>query len=203
VVKFYNNRELSDRLGFNLSRWKRWSREFLPPDPLAGQQAGYARQYYVDHAFTVYLGGHLVADLGFSIPQARWILSECRGWMKTCGFHFDPRGNRKPRKGIDAHIKSYALHILVSSEQRLTLFARGTIGRIDYEYEGYPVVKSVHVDQSISPANGLQTESLEAGTEKILRLTDLLAQFRKTLDPDGDFFPGLAENQVVRLKAED
>ena len=78
MVKFYNNRELSDKLGVNLARWKRWSREFLPPDPLAGKQAGYARQYYVEHAFIVFLGGQLVADLGFSIPQARWILSESR-----------------------------------------------------------------------------------------------------------------------------
>jgi len=193
VVKFYNNRELSEKLGINLARWKRWSREFLPPDPLAGQQAGYARQYYVDHAFVVYLGGQLVADLGLSIPQARRILSESRDWMKTRGFHFDPRGNRQPRKGIDAHVKSYALHILVSAEQHLTLFARGHIGRIDYEYEGYPVVKSVYVDQPISPRKQTNTESIETGSEKILRISDLLEQFRKTLDPDGEYFPGLVE----------
>jgi len=202
MVKFYNNRELSDKLDVNLARWKRWSREFLPPDPLAGQQAGYARQYYVDHAFVVYLGGHLVADLGFSIPQARWILSESRDWMKTRGFHFDPRGHRKPRKGIDAHVKRYAVHILVAADQRLSLFARGHIGRIDYEYEGYPVVKSVYVDQPISPFNQKQTESFQTGSAKILRISELLEQFRKSLDPDGEHFPGLVEDQAERLKAE-
>lgn len=193
MVKFYNNRELADKLSINLARWKRWSREFLPPDPLAGQQAGYARQYYVEHAFVVFAGGHLVANLGFSIPQARWILSESREWMKTRGFHFDPRGNRKPRKGLDAHVKSYAVHILTSSDQGLTLFARGHLGRIDYEYEGYPVVKSVYVDQPISPSRQTQTQSIETGSEKILCLTALLEQFRKILDPQGEYFPGLVE----------
>ena len=45
MIRFYLNRELSDRLGIRLSRWKRWSREFLPPDPLGGLQSGFARQY--------------------------------------------------------------------------------------------------------------------------------------------------------------
>ena len=68
MIKFFTNRELSDKLGIKLAKWKRWSREFLPPDPLGGMQSGYARQYNPDQAFTVFLGGHLVADLKFSIP---------------------------------------------------------------------------------------------------------------------------------------
>ncbi len=193
MVKFYNNRELAEKFKVNLARWKRWSREFLPPDPLAGQQAGYARQYYVDHAFTVFIGGHLVADLGFSIPEARQILNESQGWMKSRGFHFDPRGNRKTRKGIDRHIKSYAIHIRASREHPFLIFARGTIGRIDYDYENFPVTKAVYVDQPISPANGAANHATGVGSKKVLLISELLAYFRKTLDPGGDFFPGLAE----------
>jgi hypothetical protein len=196
MVKFYNNRELSEMLDINLARWKRWSREFLPPDPLAGQQAGYARQYYVDHAFTVFLGGHLVSVLGFSIPEARRILDASRDWMKTRGFHFDPRGKRQPRKGIDAHVKHYALHIGIADNQGVTIFARGSIGRIDYDYEGYPVTKAVYVDQPISPANGRLAQYDATGSERVLLISNLLENFRKTLDPDGDFFPGLREDQV-------
>jgi hypothetical protein len=193
VAKFYNNRELSDKFGVNLARWKRWSREFLPPDPLAGQQAGYARQYYVDHAFTVFIGGHLVADLGFSIPEARQILNESQGWMKSRGFHFDPRGIRKPPKGIARHIKSYAIHIRVSPERQFTILARGTIGRIDYAYEGFPVTKAVYVDQWIRPANGAENRVARVGSKKVLLISELLEHFRETLDPGGDFFPGLVE----------
>ena len=60
MVKLYTNRELSEKLGINLAKWKRWSREFLPPDPLGGMQSGFARQYYFSDVFTVRLGGHLV-----------------------------------------------------------------------------------------------------------------------------------------------
>lgn len=82
MLKFYINRELSLRLGIPLSRWKRWSREFLPPDPLGGHQSGYARQYSLKDAFYVYLAGYLVSAMGFSIPEARQILLDLNGWLK-------------------------------------------------------------------------------------------------------------------------
>ena len=66
MVTFYQNRELSQKLGVKLAKWKRWSREFLPPDPLGGLQSGYARQYNLNDAFSVYLGGYLVSELKFS-----------------------------------------------------------------------------------------------------------------------------------------
>jgi hypothetical protein len=81
MLKFYLNRDLSSRLGIPLSRWKRWSREFLPPDPLGGHQSGYARQYSTKEAFLVYLGGFLVSTLGFSIPAARQILHDLTPWL--------------------------------------------------------------------------------------------------------------------------
>jgi len=82
MIKFYQNRELSEYLGIRLSRWKRWSREFLPPDPLGGMQSGYARQYNLNQAFTVYLGGHLVSVLRYSIPEAKQILIDLKEWVK-------------------------------------------------------------------------------------------------------------------------
>jgi hypothetical protein len=82
MLKFYLNRDLSRRLGIPLSRWKRWSREFLPPDPLGGHQSGYARQYSTKDAFIVYLAGFLVSALGFSIPAARQILRDLNPWLK-------------------------------------------------------------------------------------------------------------------------
>ncbi len=82
MLKYYLGRDLSERLHIPLSRWKRWSREFLPPDPLGGLQSGYARQYNVRDAFAVYLAGFLVSCPGFSIPAARRILHDLNGWLK-------------------------------------------------------------------------------------------------------------------------
>jgi hypothetical protein len=81
-MRFYSSREIASQMGLPLARWKRWSREFLPPDPLGGLQSGYARQYSLRDAFTVFLGGHLVADLGFSVPEARGILKQSDSWLR-------------------------------------------------------------------------------------------------------------------------
>jgi len=82
MLKYYLNRELSTRLEIPLSRWKRWSREFLPPDPLGGLQSGFARQYSIRDAFVVYLAGYLVSSQGYSIPEARQILHDLGGWLQ-------------------------------------------------------------------------------------------------------------------------
>lgn len=82
MLRYYSSRELSAMLQIPLNRWKRWSREFLSPDPLGGLQSGYARQFSTREAFTVYLGGFLVAGLSFSIPQARQVIKDLNGWMK-------------------------------------------------------------------------------------------------------------------------
>ena len=86
MIRYYFSRDLSRKLRIPLNRWKRWAREFLPPDPLGGLQSGYARQFSTREAFTVYLGGFLVAGLGFSIPQARQVIRDLSGWMKKSGL---------------------------------------------------------------------------------------------------------------------
>ena len=65
MIKFYTNKELSRTFSINLAKWKRWSREFLPPDPLGGLQSGYARQYNLDEAFM--LTNHIDSD--FSVTR--------------------------------------------------------------------------------------------------------------------------------------
>ena len=82
MLRFYSSRDLAHHLKIPLNRWKRWAREFLPPDPLGGLQSGYARQFSPREAFIVYLGGFLVSALGFSIPQARRVIKDLSGWMK-------------------------------------------------------------------------------------------------------------------------
>ena len=114
MIKFFQNRELSQQLGVNLARWKRWSREFLPPDPLGGLQSGYARQYNLDDAFTVYLGGYLVSELKFSIPEAKKILSDLKEWMTSHCFYYyynHINGKNSPHDTPTAH---YRIHIYLA-----------------------------------------------------------------------------------------
>lgn len=127
MIRFFTNRELAAKLCINLARWKRWSREFLPPDPLGGLQSGYARQYPPNDAVTVYLGGHLVAKLDYSIPEARQILSDLQPWLLARGLLDDyGAGSAAPipplRSSGDVHI-------------RIHPFPASTRGPIAFEYQ--------------------------------------------------------------------
>jgi hypothetical protein len=85
-IRYYLARDLAARLEVNLAKWKRWSREFLPPDPLGGLQSGFARQYSLKEAFLVALGGFLVGELKFAVPEARTILKDLGPWLKKAGY---------------------------------------------------------------------------------------------------------------------
>jgi hypothetical protein len=118
MIRFYLNRELSTMFGVKLSRWKRWSREFLPPDPLGGLQSGFARQYSLPEAFQVYLGGHLVADLKFSIPKTKIILADLKEWVTTQFFSYT-----LPEKQslVQKSVKEYRIYIFMNLEATQTV----------------------------------------------------------------------------------
>ena len=84
---YFKSKEISAILGINLAKWKRWSRDFLPPDPLGGLQSGVARQFNLRDVFKIYFGGYLVGDLCFTIPEAVRILSDLSPWLKKNGFY--------------------------------------------------------------------------------------------------------------------
>ena len=86
MIHYYTNREIAEKLKINLARWKRWSRSFLPPDPLGGMQSGYARQYAFKDVFKVFLGGHLISHLKLSVTDSRRVMADLAPWFKKNGF---------------------------------------------------------------------------------------------------------------------
>jgi hypothetical protein len=181
VIPILHSRELSRRLGINLARWKRWSREFLPPDPLAGIQSGYARQYYLDDAFRVYLGGHLVAHLHLSVPDARQVLSDLSPWMKSTGMCFDLRGQLG---GGGAGVQAYEVHLHRTSEG-FAYRIRGLIER-HLHHPGPPEVWSESWTEA-TIGNGNQTP-LQIGSNgffRTIRLSILVSRFQVLMaNPD-------------------
>lgn len=180
MIKFFTNREVSSRLNINLSKWKRWSREFLPPDPLGGMQSGFARQYSPDGAFTVYFGGHLVADMKFTIPEARQIVKDLHSWFSEKGFYFDARSNGTINQGVDQLIKRYIIFIERKKDQDKTIsFIYGIRGMISNEpvnYKSFEIIKELYVETSI----GLQPEkisTIDMNIVKTLNITDVLNGF--------------------------
>lgn len=151
---FYNSRELSNKLNVNIAKWKRWVREFLPPDPLGGLQSGYARQFNLKEAFRVFLGGYLVSALKFTIPEARQILKDLDSWLKTEGFYaLQPQNNAKAING------SHALRIYI-------------FGGVDQEFafliqriKGSEIIEQVksHVDHYDQEVMSTQEDPLSGG----------------------------------------
>jgi hypothetical protein len=112
MIRYYSSRHLADTLQIPLNRWKRWAREFLPPDPLGGLQSGYARQFSTRDAFAVYMGGFLVGCLGFSIPQARQVLKDLSAWMRKHIVDVHLFGHGGGSGGRDRSGRCFEIHIL-------------------------------------------------------------------------------------------
>ena len=180
MIKFFTNREVSKRLDINLSKWKRWSREFLPPDPLGGMQSGFSRQYSPDGAFTVYLGGHLVADLKFAIPEAKQIVTDLHSWFVEKGFYFDARSNATVTQGVERLIKKYIIFIERKKDPghaiRFLYTIRGIISNEPDHYSGFEIMKERYVETSIGlPPKRKST--IDMNIVKILNITDVLNSF--------------------------
>ena len=105
---YFNSKYLSESLNINPAKWKRWAREFLPPDPLGGYQSGFARQFSYKDAFRVFLGGYLVSQLRLTIPEARRILMDLDTWMKKQGLYSLPGDPRSSDSKAD-HVHIYDL----------------------------------------------------------------------------------------------
>jgi len=187
MIKFFTNRELSERLGIKLAKWKRWSREFLPPDPLGGLQSGYARQYNPDQAFTVFLGGHLVADLKFTIPEAIKIIKDLNKWMLEKGFFYDLRGSLVPNKGLDALIKKYIIFIRTekNSNKRVKFIytVRGIVSNEPVQQKGLEMMKKLYVETSINQPLEKNPE-IDMNVVKTLYITGILTHFVETMGLD-------------------
>jgi hypothetical protein len=189
MIKFYTNQELSHKLGINLARWKRWSREFLPPDPLGGLQSGYARQYTADQAFTVYLGGYLVGDLKFSIPEARLILLDLHNWLAEQQFYSDyTRGDPSTRDG-GRNIDYYQIAVCRSADadcggSGFFYITKGVIADELEHANGIPVRKERFVESAIN--KGKMAASIKtAASYRVINISVLRNRFLTSLDGSG------------------
>ena len=201
MIKFFTNREVSNRLDINLSKWKRWSREFLPPDPLGGMQSGFARQYSPDGAFTVYFGGHLVADLKFTIPEAKQTVTDLHTWFAEKGFYFDARSNATVNTGVGQLVKKYIIFIEREKDPDNTISfiytIRGIISNEPVNYKGFEIMKELYIETTI----GLQTKKMSAvdvNIVKTVNITDVLNNFVVRLNLNRSRYPALSSTNSSR-----
>jgi len=180
-VKYYTNRELASLFDINLAKWKRWSREFLPPDPLGGLQSGYARQYHHDDALTVYMGGHLVTDLRFSIPEAKRILSDLSLWMSEAGYYKNNVVEEKKNGGIENLITGYHVYIQfqpdISANGNGFLYTvRGIVSEKQVSVRGYPLQQIQFFEKVLVPPDAAPLPN-DSGVVRLLRMTRMYQRF--------------------------
>jgi hypothetical protein len=186
MVKFYNNKELSDHLRINIAKWKRWSREFLPPDPLGGLQSGYARQYNLREAFIVALGGHLVSFLKYSIPEARTILSDLGQWLENSNYYalngkaLDE--SYPPAAAIGWHLVYIRTNIAVKGDSAGFTYALEKIESIETGVQEGGCQRSILVKSELINALS-ETEEFLLGSDfvKFLNLAVFTKKFRQAL----------------------
>jgi hypothetical protein len=193
VIRFFKNRELSQKLGINLARWKRWSREFLPPDPLGGLQSGVARHYSIDDALTVYLGGHLVADLKFSIPEARCVLEDLRSWFGAAGVYLNGQPPEKMDDEIPLPVIRYIFFISRKMEKPdntsgFRYSMRAIVSRRTVKEKGVPIEEERFIERWLDSGNEDQPPH-DILSLKMLNITGILSRFAAKLNLPANLFP--------------
>ena len=181
MIKFYTNKELSKKFSVNLARWKRWSREFLPPDPLGGLQSGYARQYNPDEAFTVALGGHLVGDLKFTIPEAKQILIDLQQWLVDHDFYFYFSKSSKPEKNSTPEVLYYQLTISSraapgGNEHGLSYWIRGIVSVESINLHGVQLLQEHFIESSIGPKKN-ESSRMNFVSYRVLNISEFRKRF--------------------------
>lgn len=194
MLRFFSNRDLSAGLSIPLTKWKRWSREFLPPDPLGGLQSGVSRQFSVDEALIVFLGGHLVAELKTSVPEARQILLDLTPCLRDIGLFANSRIHERFRAGSTDPIVFYTIFIHRDSTEpglatRFTYTLRGEISRSSQDHGG----RTVYLERFIEERIPLSAQTLQKQLSyRTVSISAMAEFFVNALGLDKTHFPILS-----------
>ena len=185
MIKFYTNKELSQQFNINLAKWKRWSREFLPPDPLGGLQSGFARQYNPNEAFTVYLGGHLVRDLKFTIPETKKIINDLHRWLLDHNYYLNYSDADGSAELLFPEVKSYQIAIICNdasndNECEFSYVARGILTDETTNQKNKRIRQERFIIDSIGPYKS-DTSLFFAESHRVLSISNLRNKYKNLL----------------------
>lgn len=170
-MKSITLRQLAEISGHTLDTVKRWSREFLPPDPSAGRQQGRARRLSLDDAFHVYLAGYIVSDVRLSIADAKRIITDLKDWLLSKGL--TPCGERVVGRSYDIHIRRCIDPQGFFEYEAIRLIDRDVVG----EKDGETFFRDEYGSQKIFvPARGTVWIT-EAERRYVLRISSLVGSF--------------------------
>jgi hypothetical protein len=100
--------EFSKLLGIQHTKAKRYTREFLGPNPAATIQSGHARILTLQETYFVYLGAHLLSDHNFTVHESKIILDSLKPQLTEWGLF---PGDDDSFKETSSEIKSWTILI--------------------------------------------------------------------------------------------
>jgi len=194
LLKLFNNRLLSEKLQINLAKWKRWSREFLPPDPLGGLQSGYTREYNPDDAFKVFLGGFLVTELKYSIPDTKQILQDLGNWMMDNGFEYESGGDGGLSKKENPGINNFVILMVKNENGTFSYTIRGIVSTISV-FDGENHTKNErYIEKPIGCVDNIPV-TMESYKIKIINISKVLEVFVRRLDLSFKHYGALTQTE--------
>jgi len=181
------------KFNLNLAKWKRWSRAFLPPDPLGGLQSGYARQYSIDQAFCVYLGGVLVSELKFTLPEAGQILDDLKSWLGAAGIYLNAKSDQNL---IDRQLKPIRQCLIFvaaidTAQNGRAQFGYAMTGKLSAKPVAFETKnRNTHTSVTYAIADLSAITDDNPWTHlRVLNMSNILAEFVSALGIDRGFYP--------------
>jgi hypothetical protein len=177
----FSNRQIASILGETQTKARRWVKEFLPPDPDKGLRSGRTRRHGLNEVFTVYLGGHLVSTMDFSVLEAKTILKDLAVWMEREGLYPEKTSKYAPKDhgGENLGIERYDIHIMMTIIP--LAFCYECRGLISNHRSGNDVVRSEYVVDSFFGAGQPVQVSPVIDHIRILPISALLHRFKPML----------------------
>lgn len=178
-MKNFKNSDLAQLLDKPNTKVRRWAKEFLPPDPKATIQSGYARQHTLRDAFIIYLGGFLVSDLHYIAYAARQILTDLNGWLEKRGIYPDLKYN----ENIDGiPIKSWKIDIMPRIPSGFHYNAIGIVERKVERHKKRNVKIRKYIEEPIIPEGYGKGFQYDDANVRVLRISWLVEIFKSKIE---------------------
>jgi len=149
-------------------------------------QSGYTRQYSIDDAFKVFLGGHLVSAMKYTIPDAKKILHDLQEWLTGVGIYQNSGRDLENITGPVTSVERYIIFIqpqpAVSGQPIDFLYSiRGIIADTTVQHKAILVRQERYIETLIPPQENKRSVSEALGV-RVLNITAVLKQFGECLD---------------------
>ena len=173
--KSFTTKQLSDAFQIPIAKWKRWAREFIGIDPVAGRFGGVSREFNEEQAFHIYLGGILVSELFFSIPEARAILGGLNPWLKERGIW----PGTKPKKTGTAWdiVNACKVYILREITGGFDFQLQGMIQHRKIKYQGYSAEQVILIEEPLAKPIGTVTYIEYPNVQRVFDVSSIKVLF--------------------------